>query len=101
MSEKELRLSSFMGALTHEIITRFVSSCLSWEVIGDELVMFAKVPVAGEGILGFAAGFKLGDLERVDMLELSVKVFDELEETVFLYARRHGCETTESSSSYN
>ena len=100
-TEKELHLSAFMGSLSHEIITRLMGSCVTWEVIGDELFMAAKVPIAGEGTVMFAVGFKIEDFERKDVLGIVSEVFENIDAAVLLIARRNECKTTESSSSEN
>ena len=100
-TEKEVQFSAFIGSLTHEIITRLIGSCVTWEIVGDELFMAAKVPIAGEGSMMFAAGFKIEDFERKDMSGVACEVFDKLDAAVLLIARRNECKTTESSSSEN
>lgn len=100
-TEKVIQLSAFMGSLSYAIITTFIGSCVTWEVIGDELFMAAKVPVAGEGTMMFAAGFKIEDFEQKNMSGLTEDVFRKLDDAVLLIARRSGCKTTDSSSSEN
>lgn len=95
-----IQFSAFMGSLSYAIITTFIGSCVTWEVIGDELFMAAKVPVAGEGTLTFGASFKIEDFEQKDMSGLTEDVFRKLND-VLLIARRSGRKTTDSSSSEN
>lgn len=97
----DVNFSAFVGTFTHEFLSRFMSSQVSFEIIDNELFMFMKVPVAGKGTLSTATSINMDDFETRDMEETKMDLIEMVNRIVVVTSGDQECETKTQSSSEN
>lgn len=101
MASKEVELCSFIGTLTYSLVTSYFGCDVSWEVLGNELLLAVKIPIAGKGTFVLVMEIDIESFGQKDMSMMTEVTFRRIEAAVLLADKESECKTTESSSSEN